>query len=1022
MGAVTLVALASGKQRAALPSLCAGVLGLLLVQPGLARDAGFALSVAATAAIVLLARPWSRALRRRGLPTLLADALAVSAAAGVATTPLIAGLNGRIGLVSLPANLLAAPAVAPATVLGLLAALASPVSRAAADALVWVAGWPVRWLVGVAEHGAALPDAVVAWPVGAGPAIGLTGVLLGAAVLLWRFAGLRPLALAALVGLVLLGWPLRQAVHGWPPAAAVVVACDVGPGDALVVPTGDGEGLLVDTGPDVSAVDRCLTDLGIDRLPMVLLSHLDADHAGGLAGALAGRQVDAVATGTLSPADHRAGPVDRLAAAAGAHRETVVPGERRRVGDAALEVLAPPPEIATSSAAPNDLSVVARVRVRGLRVLFTGDLGAEAEARILDRGVDLRADVLKVPHHGSADVDPDFLAATGARVALVSVGASNDYGHPTAYTLRLLAREGMRIDRTDRGGDLAVVGGARDWGVAAHGAARVTAAPRDGAPAANAPAPAGERRRRVTPCRRARCSGRTHLPAARGRGGGGAAAGAGRRRRPHGGARTPPRRRGARAAGPGAPGRPARRRARPLPVRRAPAGAGRRRPGRRHRARRRPDRLRQGSRPGPDPGDRALGGQAQRGPAQGLPRRRRRRRRLPEDHLTRRPGGFRAQRGPLLRRSHHPRRADRAGGRRRQRPAAALLGGQPARLRLRRHDRRRRRRPVPPRPGRGHRLHGGREGAGRGPAGCGGVAALGAGPRGRARAHRRCHRRRCPHRRPGGDGAQQQPRRPRPRAEDAAVEGQESPVAGPRLEHRRAAAGDRRRRRAQRRRQGRRRQCRLRPGAGGAPHRADPRRDRSGARRPRPVTWPERSRAPVPAGTGALLRGRAGGQPCSDAYCLAMPDLRFAAWFLWMTPLAAALSSCLLATCSAVAAASAFPASAAVRKRRTAVFRADLTATLRCRRRSLVLFRLIWDLMFATREPRCLEGNAAVHRPGARAHADRPAKIPASAHGSQRGGCDAGARDGARRPARSAAGSRASRGVSRRIAARPAPT
>src|SRR4051812_50160101 len=97
-----------------------------------------------------------------------------------------------------------------------------------------------------------------------------------------------------------------------------------------------------------------------------------------------------------------------------------------------------------------------------------------------------------------------------------------------------------------------------------------------------------------------------------------------------------------------------------------------------------------------------------------------------------------------------------------------------------------------------------------------------------------------------------------------------------------------------------------------------------------------------------------------------MPDLRFAAWFLWMTPLLTALSSALLACARAVPAAAGSPASAAVRKRRTAVFRADLTATLRCRARSLVRFRLIWDLMFATREPRCSQGGVLLTvRPGA---------------------------------------------------------
>src|SRR5215212_1712958 len=217
MGAVALVALASGRQRAGVPALCAAVLLLLLVHPVLAADAGFALSVAATAAIVLLAPRWSRALRRRGLPTLLADAVAVSAAAGLATAPLIAGLNGTVSLVSLPANLLAAPAVAPATVLGLLAALLGPLGRLPADAVVWLAGWPVRWLVIVAERGAALPDAAAAWPVGVLPAIGLTAALLAGGLLLWRRPRLRPLALAVLLGLILLGWPLRQAVRGWPP-------------------------------------------------------------------------------------------------------------------------------------------------------------------------------------------------------------------------------------------------------------------------------------------------------------------------------------------------------------------------------------------------------------------------------------------------------------------------------------------------------------------------------------------------------------------------------------------------------------------------------------------------------------------------------------------------------------------------------------------------------------------------------------------------------------------------------------
>jgi competence protein ComEC len=183
-----------------------------------------------------------------------------------------------------------------------------------------------------------------------------------------------------------------------------------------------------------------------------------------------------------------------------------VPGDRRTVGGVAVEVLAPSPARATASAAPNDLSMVARVTVRGVRILLTGDLGADAESRLVSSGIDLRADVLKVPHHGSSDADPAFLAASGARVALVSVGADNTYGHPTAQTLTWLARDGMRIHRTDREGDLAVVGSAGSWGVAPRGGPSVGATdvrnggqPVTGTPSERSARGALRRGRRVVP-------------------------------------------------------------------------------------------------------------------------------------------------------------------------------------------------------------------------------------------------------------------------------------------------------------------------------------------------------------------------------------------------------------------------------------------------------------------------------------------------------------------------------------------
>jgi competence protein ComEC len=101
--------------------------------------------------------------------------------------------------------------------------------------------------------------------------------------------------------------------------------------------------------------------------------------------------------------------------------------------------------------------VVLRASVRGVRVLLTGDVGAEAQQRILRSDVEVSADVLKVPHHGSADQEPRFIDRVGARIATISAGQDNDYGHPTASLLALLRTRGTAWRRTDLDGDIAVV-------------------------------------------------------------------------------------------------------------------------------------------------------------------------------------------------------------------------------------------------------------------------------------------------------------------------------------------------------------------------------------------------------------------------------------------------------------------------------------------------------------------------------------------------------------------------------------
>jgi competence protein ComEC len=469
MGGVALLAVLVGRRRSALPALAAAVLGLLLVEPALGTDPGFALSVLATAALVLLAPRWSASLRRVGLPPGAAEALAVPAAAHLVTAPLVAGLSGQVSLVAVVANLLAAPAVAPVTVLGALAAVVSPASSALAEACAWLAKPAVGWLVWVAHWGATIPGAALTWPAGLGGAALLAGALVVGA-LLARHRRARALLVAAVIGALLILVPTRFVTPGWPPVGWAAVACDVGQGDAVVLATGQpGRAVLVDAGTEVGAVDGCLRRLGVGALSLVVISHLHADHLGGLAAALAGRAVGAVAVGPVHQPRWADEQVSRVSAE---HHVPVVElrtGQRLDWPTLSLTVLAPldpdrhiDPEDGTDV---NNTSLVLRASTPVGTVLLTGDIELLAQASLLSAGQDLRADVLKVPHHGSRYSSPGFLTAVRPRLGLVSVGAGNRYGHPNAVVLDALRRGGALVERTDQAGDVAVVPG-RDGPVA----------------------------------------------------------------------------------------------------------------------------------------------------------------------------------------------------------------------------------------------------------------------------------------------------------------------------------------------------------------------------------------------------------------------------------------------------------------------------------------------------------------------------------------------------------------------------
>ena len=454
MGLIGLVALVSGTRRAALPALGAAIIVLVLADPDLAAAPGFALSVLATGGLLLLAPGWRVALARR-MPGWLADAIAVPAAAQAACGPVVVAISAQLGLVTVPANLLAVPAVAPATVAGVGAALLAPVWLPAAQALAWVGYLPAAWLVLVARAGAAVPGASLPWPDGMRGALVLS-VLTAVGIPGLRRRRLRHALLATAVGVAgaTSGLALTQAV--WPPAGWFMVACDVGQGDAVVLNAGVGSAVVVDAGPDPAAVDGCLDRLGVRRVPLVLLTHPHADHIDGLPGVLRGRSVGVVQIGPLEDAQEQAEQVLSWTAAAGVPLQRPALGEQRRLGELRWTVLAPGRAFRGTSSDPNNGSLVLRVQVEATSVLLTGDIEPEAQRDLLRRGVDVRADVLKVPHHGSDHQEHAFLDAVGAVVVVSSLGADNTYGHPSAETLARLTARGADSYRTDLHGDIAL--------------------------------------------------------------------------------------------------------------------------------------------------------------------------------------------------------------------------------------------------------------------------------------------------------------------------------------------------------------------------------------------------------------------------------------------------------------------------------------------------------------------------------------------------------------------------------------
>ncbi len=421
MASVLLLAKGTHRGRDALPALGFAIAAVVAADPWQARDAGFALSVLATAGLLLFA-PKVIARFKGRVSEKVAQAIAPPIAATLFCAPVIVAISGQLSFMSIVANVLAAPAVAPITVVAFIAALISPIFPPLALLLVTVvkplAAW-IAWVASIAAHFSVITFAK-----------GASSFFFIALLIAIGFFVNRRIFVAALVLILLVSWFMRFPGGDWQ-----IANCDVGQGDSMVLNLGDHRGILIDTGPDPITQDRCLRQLGIKQIDLLILTHIHADHIGGLAGAKRNRKVLTQWFG-----DVRAGT-----------RATVLSNR----GPVTIEVLWPTAQWADEQESdPNNSSIAIIVRAPDYSLFAGGDMEPLTQAQIVPALS--RVDIYKVCHHGSRFQDESFTRALSPTLSVISVGADNSYGHPAPETIDALTRLGSLVFRTDLDGAIAI--------------------------------------------------------------------------------------------------------------------------------------------------------------------------------------------------------------------------------------------------------------------------------------------------------------------------------------------------------------------------------------------------------------------------------------------------------------------------------------------------------------------------------------------------------------------------------------
>ena len=248
-------------------------------------------------------------------------------------------------------------------------------------------------------------------------------------------------------------------IHRFPSGDWQVAQCDVGQGDSLVLNLGSHRAMVIDVGPDSSAEDRCLRQLGIKEISLMILTHFHADHVEGLEGALNGRRVGALWVSTNSEPQVESQRVYELM---GKTPITIVHQGMRTSIESKIKIAVLWPETSVRAfesmpgdgSAINNSSVGLLIETRDYSLFAAGDLEPPAQSQIAP--LLHRVDIYKVSHHGSKYQDETLMKILNPQVAIISVGEGNSYGHPALSTIAALRQGGARVVRTDRDGAIAL--------------------------------------------------------------------------------------------------------------------------------------------------------------------------------------------------------------------------------------------------------------------------------------------------------------------------------------------------------------------------------------------------------------------------------------------------------------------------------------------------------------------------------------------------------------------------------------